>query len=251
MEKRCEVYTRQDGGRLLGKFQKRRRKSRLRCRYSTTQSEDRGEMRLCWHTVRHLHVSLHLLLAVLVVQQLSYCTALAAPSTHNSTQSVDEEARRWGEEAPEGGRSRRSVKDLFNMLTCSTPCDPLAYKGYGCYCGFMGSGAVVDGIDRCCQIHDWCYERAGRCSGLQWYTASYAWHCFHGRPFCAPAPRWRHRTCGQQLCECDRAFAECLRHQPCPGAKAMCVSSPWRLAQNVFMGVVGKTGFEYSDNFLY
>ena len=45
-------------------------------------------------------------------------------------------------------RRRRDIFHLYNMMTCATNCDPLSYKGYGCYCGFLGSGAYVDGIDR-------------------------------------------------------------------------------------------------------
>ena len=46
------------------------------------------------------------------------------------------------------GRTRRDIFHLYNMMTCATHCDPLAYKGYGCYCGFLGSGNAVDFIDR-------------------------------------------------------------------------------------------------------
>jgi hypothetical protein len=45
-------------------------------------------------------------------------------------------------------RPRRSVVHLYDMVVCATGCNPLAYKGYGCYCGFLGSGLTVDGIDR-------------------------------------------------------------------------------------------------------
>ena len=45
-------------------------------------------------------------------------------------------------------RSKRGALHLYNMVLCATGCDPLAFKGYGCYCGFLGSGYTVDGIDR-------------------------------------------------------------------------------------------------------
>jgi len=48
----------------------------------------------------------------------------------------------------EAKRSKRGVLHLYNMVLCATGCDPLAFKGYGCYCGFLGSGYTVDGIDR-------------------------------------------------------------------------------------------------------
>lgn len=45
-------------------------------------------------------------------------------------------------------RSKRGALILYSMVKCSTGCDPLIYKGYGCYCGFLGSGRTLDGIDR-------------------------------------------------------------------------------------------------------
>lgn len=46
------------------------------------------------------------------------------------------------------GRSKRGALILYSMVKCSTGCDPLVYKGYGCYCGFLGAGRTLDGIDR-------------------------------------------------------------------------------------------------------
>ena len=45
-------------------------------------------------------------------------------------------------------RAKRSVMHLYNMIACTTACNPLSYKGYGCYCGLLGDGPIVDGIDR-------------------------------------------------------------------------------------------------------
>ena len=44
--------------------------------------------------------------------------------------------------------SKRASWDFYAMIKCGTGCNPLVYKGYGCYCGFLGSGKTVDGIDR-------------------------------------------------------------------------------------------------------
>lgn len=49
---------------------------------------------------------------------------------------------------PSETRTKRGVLHLYNMVSCATGCNPLIYKGYGCYCGFLGSGYAVDGIDR-------------------------------------------------------------------------------------------------------
>ncbi|KAE8747152.1 hypothetical protein FOCC_FOCC006150 [Frankliniella occidentalis] len=133
-------------------------------------------------------------------------------------------------EKPGRSRSRRSVLHLYNMLVCATGCDPMAFKGYGCYCGFLGSGYTVDGIDRCCKMHDWCYDTAS-CPMFLEYFVPYLWKCYRGRPLCAV----NGSACSQRLCECDRRLAECLRNYPCPRRKAVCTSSPWRLLQNLFM----------------
>ncbi|CAK9823606.1 Phospholipase A2 OS2 [Anthophora retusa] len=134
-------------------------------------------------------------------------------------------------------RFKRGVIHLYNMVVCATGCNPLAYKGYGCYCGFLGSGYVIDGIDRCCKMHDWCYD-ATECPMFSEYFVPYYWRCYHGyKPVCAVEHgNWGGSgSCAQRLCECDRSFAECLRRYPCPTTKAVCTSSPWRLVQNLFM----------------
>lgn len=45
-------------------------------------------------------------------------------------------------------RFRRNVMQMARMLKCMSGCNPLSYRGYGCYCGYMGSGQPVDDIDR-------------------------------------------------------------------------------------------------------
>lgn len=90
------------------------------------------------------------------------------------------------------------------MVKCATGCDPLIFKGYGCYCGFLGSGRTLDGIDRfviaippmvgvfdqcedsifrCCKMHDYCYETAN-CPMFIEYFVPYVWKCYRGRPLC-------------------------------------------------------------------
>ncbi len=45
-------------------------------------------------------------------------------------------------------RAKRSIVQLAGMIRCVSGCDPFSFKGYGCYCGLMGSGKPVDLIDR-------------------------------------------------------------------------------------------------------
>lgn len=109
-------------------------------------------------------------------------------------------------------RPKRSVYQLYNMVVCATGCNPISYLGYGCYCGFLGSGSPVDPIDKlintinlfvvrqtmeihivllcsfrtifsCCKMHDWCYDRADCPMFLEYFTP-YAWTCYNKKPLC-------------------------------------------------------------------
>jgi len=136
--------------------------------------------------------------------------------------------------------SKRAAWDMYAMVKCSTGCNPLVFKGYGCYCGFLGSGQTVDGIDRCCKMHDWCYTTTS-CMFLQYalpYFVPYKWKCNGGSPYCIAGKTKSSGpgSCSHQLCECDREFVHCLADFPCPRKKAMC-RSPWRYFQNLFMGL--------------
>lgn len=135
-------------------------------------------------------------------------------------------------------RGKRGVFHLYNMLTCATGCDPISYKGYGCYCGFLGSGRPTDGIDNCCRLHDECYENI-YCPVNTVYFQPYYWKCFNGEPYCALENyRSRNRvsnSCSGRLCECDRRFAMCVRRYRCPRGRTFCKSDPLRLIQNILM----------------
>ncbi|KAL1433287.1 hypothetical protein MTO96_012686 [Rhipicephalus appendiculatus] len=81
-----------------------------------------------------------------------------------------------GERHRAGARARRSIVQLASMLKCVSGCNPLSYRGYGCFCGYMGDGTPVDHIDSCCLEHDWCYSQSP-CSKLSLYLLPYDWHC--------------------------------------------------------------------------
>ncbi|XP_030755709.1 basic phospholipase A2 Cc2-PLA2 [Sitophilus oryzae] len=133
-------------------------------------------------------------------------------------------------------RAKRGVLHLFNMVSCATGCNPISYKGYGCFCGFLGSGQPVDGIDTCCMFHDWCYVRA-KCPMYLEYFVPYYWKCHNDEPFCAIdyGSYGIPQSCSEKLCECDRILSRCLRQYPCPSKRAFCRSSPLRFIQNAFM----------------
>jgi hypothetical protein len=73
-------------------------------------------------------------------------------TTANDLVALEEPSSGKGSEKPgslsNSKRPKRSVVHLHDMVVCATGCNPLLYKGYGCYCGFLGSGLTVDGIDR-------------------------------------------------------------------------------------------------------
>ncbi|KAI9554042.1 putative phospholipase A2 [Daphnia sinensis] len=128
------------------------------------------------------------------------------------------------------GRTKRDIFHLYNMMSCTTQCDPLSYKGYGCYCGFLGSGLTVDAIDRCCKKHDFCYGATPCRHQSLIYFVPYKWKCNGGHPYCVTGfgQMKASDVCAHHLCECDRQFAECIRHYPCPAKKTTCPSNPLR-----------------------
>ncbi|GFW80308.1 phospholipase A(2) [Trichonephila clavipes] len=84
-------------------------------------------------------------------------------------------------------RFRRNVMQMARMLKCMSGCNPLSYRGYGCYCGYMGSGQPVDDIDRCCLQHDWCYAFIS-CPQTLIYFVPYTWQCMNpGAAHCGVA----------------------------------------------------------------
>ncbi|XP_071800025.1 uncharacterized protein [Asterias amurensis] len=127
-------------------------------------------------------------------------------------------------------RHKRSVPQFGLMTSCATGENPLDYNGYGCHCGIGGGGTSVDGTDRCCYIHDRCYdllERTGLCDDdsndvyimLYQYSAS---NCDTANPQikCKEAEKYdlleqllvfKRTECAEELCRCDREAALCFK----------------------------------------
>lgn len=146
--------------------------------------------------------------------QSKVLTAVAVihPSTSRTRRS-DVNTANTADVALSSNRHRRDVfHGLYNMMKCTTQCDPLSYKGYGCYCGFLGSGQTVDAIDRykmwrassapckqrerdlkndvflihdrCCKKHDYCYGATSCRHQSLIYFVPYKWKCNGGHPYC-------------------------------------------------------------------
>lgn len=75
-------------------------------------------------------------------------------------------------------------------------------------CGWGTYGSkVMDNTDRCCQLHDQCYERiSGGFFGCSPKLVTYDWKELSGnRIQCTD----RQDTCDWKACECDRIAVEC------------------------------------------
>ncbi|XP_031553863.1 phospholipase A2 A2-actitoxin-Cgg2a-like [Actinia tenebrosa] len=105
--------------------------------------------------------------------------------------------------------SKRSVLQFYTMIRSQTGRDPKDYMGYGCWCGYGGKGRPVDEVDRCCQQHDWCYNRLYKtrriCGRYEIYHKNYYYSglkCYKG---------WLSSRCGRSLCACDVAAVKCFK----------------------------------------
>lgn len=87
-------------------------------------------------------------MSTIAISSISFISSIAS---HNDVSSDDESGNgnyNSNNNDDDDGRQKRDVIDLYSMVKCATGCDPLIFKGYGCYCGFLGSGKALDGIDR-------------------------------------------------------------------------------------------------------
>ncbi|KAJ8039048.1 Phospholipase A2, major isoenzyme [Holothuria leucospilota] len=112
-------------------------------------------------------------------------------------------------------RARRSVIQFGQMIECVTPLSALTdYNGYGCWCGYGGTGTPLDGTDRCCKTHDECYNAlkdSGTCSSWnQIYSESYSFSCYNCDTPSFAISCGSGTSCAVGLCQCDKTAAECF-----------------------------------------
>ncbi|EDW98317.1 uncharacterized protein LOC6538070 [Drosophila yakuba] len=170
----------------------------------------------------------------LMNDQNVYIARVNDPFGYSMKWSFTNDSSRQKELLPEGERGKRDVARLYSMIKCSTGCDPLIYKGYGCYCGFGGHGVPADGIDRCCRVHDKCYGQSNCISYLE-YFVPYVWKCYRGKPLCAVdhGEFGGPDSCAARLCQCDLRLSRCLKKYYCPHRRSICHSSRSRRLQNL------------------
>ncbi|CAH3104341.1 unnamed protein product, partial [Pocillopora meandrina] len=109
----------------------------------------------------------------------------------------------------------RNLYQFGLMIWCATSRSPWDYYDYGCWCGYGGSGTPVDDTDRCCQIHDSCYDvlvNNSICS--TWWKPYFLNYLFTPCHKCDPESSYPSDevdvTCKRALCECDSQATKCF-----------------------------------------
>ncbi|XP_031553800.1 phospholipase A2 A2-actitoxin-Ucs2a-like [Actinia tenebrosa] len=104
---------------------------------------------------------------------------------------------------------KRNLLQFGKMIRCATGRSPWKYNNYGNYCGSGGSGVPVDGVDRCCQAHDRCYDNNDHCNP-KWKSYNYA--TAGTSPSCriTCGGSSSNDQCQTDVCECDKVAAECF-----------------------------------------
>ncbi|XP_074708854.1 phospholipase A2-like isoform X1 [Strix uralensis] len=103
----------------------------------------------------------------------------------------------------------RGIVELAGAISCGTGRSPLAYIGYGCYCGLGGQGWPKDKTDWCCHRHDCCYDKAEK-AGCSPKAQRYQWACEQNAVRCDNLTD----QCEKMVCQCDQEAAKCWGAAP-------------------------------------
>ncbi|XP_032861200.1 phospholipase A2-like [Tyto alba] len=103
----------------------------------------------------------------------------------------------------------RGITELAGAISCGTRRSPLAYIGYGCYCGLGGQGWPKDKTDWCCHRHDCCYDKAEK-EGCSPKAQRYQWACEQNTVRCDNLTD----RCEKMVCLCDQEAAKCWGAAP-------------------------------------
>ncbi|XP_078097906.1 basic phospholipase A2-like isoform X1 [Mustelus asterias] len=106
---------------------------------------------------------------------------------------------------------RRYLINLRKVLDCTkTKFNIRHFLHYGCFCRSGGNGnQPVDAIDRCCQVHDDCYNEAMK-MGCFAKIRPYPSTCNNGVPKCNNDFITKQK-CSKKVCDCDVAAAICFK----------------------------------------
>ncbi|KAF1653297.1 Phospholipase A2, partial [Eudyptes chrysocome] len=103
----------------------------------------------------------------------------------------------------------RGIIELAGAISCGTGRSPLAYIGYGCYCGLGGQGWPKDKTDWCCHRHDCCYDKAEK-EGCSPKAQQYQWACEQNAVRCDNLTD----RCEKMVCLCDQEAVKCWGAAP-------------------------------------
>ncbi|KAF1758705.1 hypothetical protein GCK72_015165 [Caenorhabditis remanei] len=96
-----------------------------------------------------------------------------------------------------------------------------AYRYYGCSCSGYAPDKPIDGIDKCCQVHNECYNNlisTKKCQNSNTpFFCLYKWECVYQEPACN-----NENKCLQSVCKCDEEFINCLAKYPYPTFTRKC-----------------------------
>nr|P81166.1 RecName: Full=Basic phospholipase A2 nigroxin A; Short=svPLA2; AltName: Full=Phosphatidylcholine 2-acylhydrolase [Micrurus nigrocinctus] len=103
-----------------------------------------------------------------------------------------------------------NLYQLKNMIKCTNTRHWVSFTNYGCYCGYGGSGTPVDELDKCCQVHDKCYDTAKHVCKCSPSMTMYSYDCSEGKLTCKD----NNTKCKDFVCNCDRTAALCFAKAP-------------------------------------
>ncbi|KAJ7337922.1 Phospholipase A2, major isoenzyme [Desmophyllum pertusum] len=147
---------------------------------------------------------------IFLVSLTILATALSFPSRKNQEKdALLEDVGQLMDKPHKFIRTERNLIQFHSMITCTTSLSSSYYIDYGCYCGYGGKGTPVDDTDRCCKVHDECYESIQN-SDLCSFSSAVYWKKYKRLDDTCTGCADADGTCKRAICECDGAAARCF-----------------------------------------